>query len=64
MFGRSQRKVDDFEEEIDEGQDVAGEHSEEEDVARLTAKFFDRGDGVIDESVETETDGAQNAVAE
>ena len=59
-----QRKVDDFEEEIDVRQDVAHEHSEEEDIARLTAELFDRGDGVGDESVEAETDGAQNAVAE
>ena len=51
-----QRKVDDFEEEIDVRQDVACEHSEEEDIARLTAK-----------NCENETDRddeAQKAVAE
>jgi len=56
--------TDHFEEEIEVRQDVACEHSEEEDIARLTAEVFDRGDGIGDESVENETDAPQNAVAE
>lgn len=64
VLRRRQTKVDDFNEEVNVGQNVACEHSEEENVARLTSKVLDSGNGIRNESVECEADEAQKTVTE